>query len=64
MSIKTKITLAIVIAIIGYALTLDPNGRFFVPVAKLIKEKGKVEDTRVHSLDLKKLRSPNQAPHK
>ena len=57
---KTKnilITTAI-IAAIGYAVSYNPNGIFFVPVAKLIKEKGKIEDSRVHSLDLRKLRSP------
>jgi len=52
---KTFIFIA-VISLLGYILSFNPNGQFFVPVAKLIKKKGEVEDSRVHSLDLEKHR--------
>ena len=57
MTTKGKIIIAVLVVALGYALSIDPNGQYLVPTAKLIKEKAIVEDNRVHSLDLRKLRS-------
>ena len=57
----TKISItAILIALLGYALTYNPNGKYLIPVAKLIEKKAitaqQTNDSRVHTLDLEKMR--------
>ena len=60
MSKLKKISIiTILIALLGYALSYDPNGQFLIPTAKLIEKKAESAekpDSRIHSLDLQDMR--------
>jgi len=52
---KWIITILVLLGI-GYLLTLQPNGAFLSPTAKLIKYKGEEQTGKSHTLDLEKYR--------
>ncbi|MDH3325202.1 MAG: hypothetical protein OEM38_00630 [Gammaproteobacteria bacterium] len=53
----------VIVLVIGYALSINPNGKYLAPVANLIKKKAHgADDNRMHTLNLEDYRPkrPNQ----